>query len=248
MAKSPAKKKAPARKRAGSKKAPASVGPVRRVLRWGVRAVILGAIALVLWVLAYRWIDPPVTPYILSESSRLGGVERVWVDIDDVAPVMARSAVAAEDANFCNHWGFDVAAIRAAIEEGGNRGASTISQQVVKNAFLWQGRSWVRKALEAGLTPLMEALWPKRRIIEVYLNVAEFDAGVFGVQAAARTYFGVDAADLSAGQAAALASILPNPKERDAARLTGALQRKAARVRDGAATIAVDGRAACFED
>lgn len=244
MAKSPAKKKTPA-----TRKAPTTARrPIlRRITRWVWRGLFWGAVAIGGWVLAYRWIDPPTTPYIWAESSRLGGVERTWVDIDDIAPVMARAAVAAEDANFCTHWGFDVGAIRDAIEAGGNRGASTISQQVVKNAFLWQGRSWPRKALEAGLTPLMEALWPKRRIIEVYLNVAEFDAGVFGVQAAAGRYFGVDAADLTGSQAAALAAILPNPKARDAARLTPALQRKAAGVRDGAATIQADGRAACFE-
>jgi monofunctional biosynthetic peptidoglycan transglycosylase len=112
--------------------------------------------------------------------------------------VMGRSAVAAEDANFCNHWGFDMAAIREAIDEGSNRGASTISQQVVKNVFLWHGRSWVRKAMEAVLTPVVELVWSKQRILEVYLNVAEFGEGVFGVQAAAQHYFGVDAKDLTA--------------------------------------------------
>lgn len=223
-------------------------GVIRRGLRVLWRVALWGAVVLVTWVLAYRWIDPPTTPYIVAEALRLDRMERQWVDIDDIAPVMARSAVAAEDANFCRHWGFDVAAIRVAIEAGAGRGASTISQQVVKNAFLWQGRSWVRKALEAGLTPLMETLWPKQRIIEVYLNVAEFGEGVFGVQAAAQHYFGVNAGDLSARQAAALASILPNPKERNAAALTQALQRKARRVLDGAATIRADGRAACFED
>ncbi len=221
---------------------------VRRGLRLLWRVALWGAVAVVIWVLAYRWIDPPTTPYILAEGLRLGAVERQWVDIDAIAPVMARSAVAAEDANFCLHWGFDVAAIRDAIEAGAGRGASTISQQVVKNVFLWQDRSWLRKALEAGLTPLMETLWPKRRIIEVYLNVAEFGEGVFGVQAAAQRYFGVDAGDLSARQAAALASILPSPKDRNAAAMTPALQRKARRVLDGAATIRSDGRAACFED
>ena len=245
MARTPARKSPPARKR--DPDAPREA-PVRRALRWILRGAAVSALVLVGWVLAYRWIDPPTTPYILMESSRLGGVERRWVDIDDVAPVMARAAVAAEDANFCNHWGFDVTAIRRAIEAGGTRGASTISQQVVKNVFLWQGRTWLRKALEAALTPLMETFWSKRRIVEVYLNVAEFGTGVFGVEAAARRAFGVAAADLSAAQAAALASVLPNPKERDAARLTPALQRKAARVRDGAATIRADGRAACFED
>lgn len=244
MAKTSAKKKGPARRRAAWRGFRSKLG----LRGWVVRILLSVAVILVGWVLIYRWIDPPTTPYIWSEAARLGAVERDWVDIDEVAPAMARAAVAAEDANFCNHWGFDVAAIREAIEEGSPRGASTISQQVVKNVFLWQGRSWPRKVLEAGLTPLMETLWSKRRIIEVYLNVAEFGTGVFGVQAAARSYFGVDAAQLSGAQAAALASILPNPKERDAARLSPAMQRKAAQVRDGAATIAADGRAACFED
>ena len=133
---------------------------------------------------------------------RLGSVERSWVALENVAPAMARSVVAAEDANFCNHWGFDIEAIRAAIEGGGQRGASTLSQQVVKNVYLWQGRNWLRKALEAVITPVVEAIWTKRRIIEVYLNVAEFDEGVFGVEAASRHYFGIGPDRLSPIQAA----------------------------------------------
>ena len=220
----------------------------RVALRW-LRRILVGlAVAVFVWVLSYRWIDPPTTPYIAAEARRLGGVERVWVDIDDIAPVVARSVVAAEDANFCRHWGFDVVAIREAIAAGGERGASTISQQVVKNVFLWQGRSWLRKALETGLTPLMEALWPKRRIVEIYLNVAEFDTGVFGVDAAARRYFDVAADGVSGRQAALLAAILPDPKDRDAARPTDFLDRRARSIASGAATIAADGRAACFED
>ena len=204
-------------------------------------------LAVVAWVASYRWIDPPTTLYVAAEAARLGGVARDWVDLEDVAPALARSVVAAEDADFCLHWGFDMDAIRAAIEDGAGRGASTLTQQVVKNAFLWQGRSWPRKALEAGLTPLVEALWPKRRILEVYLNVAETGEGMFGVEAAARRHFGVAAADLTPAQAAALASILPNPKRRDPAAPGPAMRRKAARVLDGAATIRADGRAACFE-
>ncbi len=223
-------------------------GAARRAARWTLRAVLAFALALVLWVAAYRWIDPPTTPYIASEAVRLGGVEREWVALADVAPVLARAVVAAEDADFCRHWGFDVGAIRAAIEAGGTRGASTITQQVVKNAFLWQGRSWPRKALEAGLTPLVEALWPKRRILEVYLNVAETGEGAFGMQAGARRAFGRDAASVSARQAALLAVVLPAPKARDAARPTERMERRARMVADGAATIRADGRAACFED
>lgn len=243
-------------KRAAKKKTPAKTATVRdrvvvmvwRVWRLGLRMTLGGFLLLVLWVASYRWIDPPTTPYIWSESARLGGVERVWVDIDTMAEVLPRAAVAAEDANFCLHWGFDVDAIREAIEAGANRGASTISQQVVKNAFLWQGRSWPRKALEAGLTPLMELFWPKRRILEVYLNIAEFDEGVFGVEMAARGYFGRGASAVTARQAGLLAAVLPNPKERDAAAPTSFLSRRANSVADGAATIRADGRAACFED
>ncbi len=219
----------------------------RRVRRWAFRA-LLGLIAAVLMVtLLYKIINPPTTPYMFAEGRRIGGVAQDWVSIEAVSPVMVRSVVAAEDANFCLHWGLDVTAIRAALAAGGDRGASTISQQVVKNVFLWQGRNWTRKALEAVWTPLTEALWSKRRILELYLNVAEFDRGVFGVQAAAQSYFGVDAADLTPVQAARLAMVLPDPKGRDAARPTDAQRRRSASILDGAATIRADGRAACFE-
>lgn len=210
--------------------------------------MVFGAAFLVLAVvLALRVVPPPTTQTIWSESRRLGGVDHAWVPIDRVAPVMVRAVVAAEDANFCLHWGFDMNAIRDAIEEGGQRGASTITQQTVKNVFLWQGRNWTRKALEAGLTPLVEALWPKRRILEIYLNIAEWDEGVFGIEAAAGRYFGVGPEALTPAQAAALAAILPDPKGRDAANLSGWLTRRARQIEDGAATIRADGRAACFE-
>jgi monofunctional biosynthetic peptidoglycan transglycosylase len=191
--------------------------------------------------------NPPTGPYMWSEARRLGSVEQDWVPLSAVAPVMARAAVAAEDAGFCAHWGLDVDAIRAAIAQGGGMGASTISQQVAKNVFLWQGRSWLRKAIEAGITPLMEAVLTKRRILEIYLNVAEFDEGVFGVEAAARHHFGVPASALSDVQAARLAAILPSPKTRDPADPTDAIRARARSILDGAATIAADGRAACFE-
>lgn len=222
--------------------------PFRFMLKWtarGIAVVVLIAVGLTVLV---AFINPPTTPYMLSESRRLGGVEREWVSLEEIAPVMARSAVAAEDANFCLHWGLDVKAIQAAVDAGGGRGASTISQQVVKNVFLWQGRSWLRKSSEAFWTPLSEMIWSKRRILELYLNVAEFDEGVFGVQAAARQYFGVDAADLSAVQAARLAAVLPDPKRRNAANPTNFVRRRSASIVDGAATIAADGRADCFTD
>lgn len=217
-------------------------------MRWALRGVFAVAAFAVVLTLLFAVLNPPTSVYLIQERMRLGPLDRDWVPIEDIAPVMARSAVAAEDANFCHHWGLDVRAIEAALEAGRGGGASTISQQTVKNVFLWHGRSWVRKAVEAFWTPLTELIWSKRRIIEVYLNVAEFDEGVFGVQAAARHYFGVDAADLSALQAARLAAVLPNPKERDAANPTSYLRKRTANIMDGAATIAADGRATCFTD
>lgn len=223
------------------------VSPIKWLRRWLFRLVFYPAVLFLLLIVLYRFVAPPTTIYIWQESSRLGGVDRTWTDADDIAPVMFRSVVAAEDANFCNHWGFDMNAIRDAIEDGGARGASTISQQVVKNTFLWHGRTYVRKALEALITPVMEAVWPKRRILEVYLNVAEFDEGVFGVQAAARRYFNTSAKDLTPTQAARLAAILPNPKGRSAASPSSFTRKRAASILDGAETIRRDGRAACFE-
>ncbi|WP_375263859.1 monofunctional biosynthetic peptidoglycan transglycosylase [Palleronia sp.] len=222
--------------------------PSGQRVRRGLLRGALGLVAFVLLaVLLYAVVNPPTTPYMMSESRRLGGIDHEWTPLEEIAPVMARSVVAAEDARFCQHWGFDVTAIRAAIEEGGERGASTLSQQVVKNVYLWQGRSWPRKALEATLTPLVEAFWSKRRIVEVYLNVAEFGEGVFGIDAAAHAAFGVSPADLTPTQAARLAAVLPNPKERNAADLSPALRQRAGQIMDGAATIARDGRADCFD-
>ncbi|MFY0647408.1 monofunctional biosynthetic peptidoglycan transglycosylase [Sulfitobacter geojensis] len=219
----------------------------KRLRRWVLRLVSVVFLVVVALVVLGALINPPTTAYMFSEGRRLGGVKQTWVSIDNVAPVMARSAVAAEDANFCEHWGFDLAAIKLAIEQGSSRGASTISQQTVKNVYLWHGRLWARKAAEALITPLVEAIWSKRRIIEVYLNIAEFDEGVFGVEAAARHYFGVAAADLSGTQAARLAAILPSPKTRSASKPSGYVRKRARQVRDGAATIGRDGRADCFE-
>ncbi|TGD67145.1 monofunctional biosynthetic peptidoglycan transglycosylase [Tabrizicola sp. WMC-M-20] len=218
----------------------------RRVLRWAVRGVLGVAGFFAVLVVLFSFLNPPVNIYQLQESARLGGLQRDWVAFDNIAPVMGRSAVAAEDANFCLHWGFDMNAIRAAVAEGGSRGASTISQQVVKNVFLWHGRSWLRKAMEGVLTPAVELIWSKERILEVYLNVAEFDEGVFGVQAAAEHYFGVDARSLSALQAARLAAILPDPKARSASNPSNFVRNRTRSIMAGAETIAADGRDGCF--
>ena len=222
--------------------------PIRFVLFLLLRSATVLVVLTLALVLLFAAINPPITHTIWAEQRRLGAVERDWVAIEQIAPVMARSVVAAEDANFCLHWGFDIEAIRAALEAGGQRGGSTISQQVVKNVFLWQGRSWIRKALEAAITPAVEAVWSKRRIVEVYLNVAEMGEGVFGVGAAAQEYFGVTPDKLSPQQAARIAAVLPAPRSRSAANPSAGVRRRAASIADGAATIRADGRAACFED
>ncbi|MCG7628242.1 monofunctional biosynthetic peptidoglycan transglycosylase [Epibacterium sp. MM17-32] len=220
---------------------------VARVRRWILRG-LLGSLAFVLaLILLYSVVNPPITHTIWAEKRRLGDVDREWVPLEQMAPVLARSVVAAEDARFCEHWGFDVTAIRDALESGGKRGASTITQQVVKNVFLWQGRSWVRKALETFMTPVVEATWSKQRIVEVYLNVAEMGEGIFGAEAAARHYFGTGPDQLSPQQAALIAALLPNPKERSAADPGNFMRKRARQIVDGAATIERDGRAACFE-
>lgn len=220
---------------------------MRWLRRWLLRAISVSFLAVAFAVILFGIFNPPETWYMRSERARLGGIDHVWVRMDNIAPVMAHSAAAAEDANFCDHWGFDIKAIRAALAAGGSRGASTISQQVVKNVFLWHGRSWSRKMLEALITPVVEAVWSKRRIMEVYLNVAEFDEGVFGIEAAAQHYFGVGPDQLSATQSARLAAVLPSPKRRSASRPSALVKRRAAQIRNGAATIQSDGRAACFQ-
>ena len=239
-------KRAAKKRKTSAKRKPRSV--YRSILRWGFRVVLAIPAVVLLWVLSLSFFDPPATPYMTSEARRLGGVKWVWVDFEAINIRMARSVVAAEDANFCDHWGIDMSALREAIDEGGNRGASTISQQVTKNVFLWHGRSYFRKALEAAITPFVEIFWSKRRILEVYLNVAEFDEGVFGVEAAGKHYFGVSAKDLSSTQSALLAALLPNPKERSASRPGAYTRKRAEAIKDGAATIAADGRDRCFAD
>lgn len=222
-------------------------GLPRRVIHNLARA-FLGVVAVVVFVIAlHGFLRPWPGLYMTREHLRLGEIQRQWVPMEQIAPAMARSVVAAEDANFCLHWGVDMTALRKVIAEGGKRGGSTLTQQVVKNVYLWHGRTYTRKALEALLTPLVELFWSKRRIVEVYLNVAEFDVGVFGIEAAAQHYFGTSAQDLSDLQAARLASVLPGPKTRSASKPTEYLQRRSAAIRDGAATIDRDGRAACFQ-
>ncbi len=236
----------------GSRQPARRKGPLRRLvgwlLRWMWRIVFWGAIILAVWVLAYRWINPPTTYHMKAEAARLGGVQYEWVDTDAVAPVFLRSVVAAEDADFCVHSGVDWSAIQQALSEGARRGGSTISQQTVKNAFLWQGRSWVRKGLEVMITPFADWVWGKDRMLEIYVNIIEYDTGVFGIQAAARHHYGVDASDLNRVQAGRLAAVLPNPRGYQAVNPSAFIRDRAASIIAGSDMIRRDGRSDCFED
>lgn len=191
----------------------------------------------VLQVLALRFIDPPFSAFMAArqlEALRTGDrdfrVAYAWRDLDQIAASLPVALVAAEDQAFAGHKGFDLEAIEKARERnarGGKlRGASTISQQLAKNLFLWSGRSWARKGIEAWYTVLIEALWPKRRILEVYANVAEFGDGIYGAQAAARSYWGKDASGLSLTESARLAAVLPSPRRYSASRPGPYVQRR----------------------
>jgi monofunctional biosynthetic peptidoglycan transglycosylase len=189
-------------------------------------------------VLALRWVHPPVSAFMaeawIGAKIRRDSFElhHRWADLNRISPHLALAVVASEDQRFPEHWGFDVAAIEKAYERNKRsrkvRGASTISQQTAKNLFLWSGRSYVRKALEAYFTVLSETLWPKRRILEMYLNFAEFGDGIYGAEAAAQRYFGKPASRLTQGDAALLAAVLPNPDKFHAAAPSAYLERRRA--------------------
>jgi monofunctional biosynthetic peptidoglycan transglycosylase len=195
----------------------------RRLLRFFCWAAALLVTASIGAVLTLRWVDPPTSAFMIREglviprgATRPQPVRHKWVDWPAISPQMKVAVIAAEDQRFADHHGFDLDSINDALEDRQRgrrtRGASTISQQVAKNLFLWPAQSWIRKALEAYFTVLIETLWPKQRILEVYLNVAEFGRGVFGVGAAADVFFHKRAAHLSAYDAALLAAVLPSPK------------------------------------
>ena len=189
---------------------------MRRLLRNIALALFIVLVAgPVVTVILYRFIPPPVTPLMVIRAVEGRGLDHRWRPIDKVSPALPRALIAAEDAKFCDHRGFDFDALYKAYEnnESGRkiRGGSTISQQTAKNVFLWPGRSYVRKGLEAWFTVLIETFWGKRRIMEVYLNSIEYGSGIYGAEAAAQRYFGVGADQLTQAQAARLAAILPSP-------------------------------------
>jgi monofunctional glycosyltransferase len=207
----------------------------RRVGRWLGKALLWFVLISIGWVLLYRLIDPPITYLMIRNGISGAPIEKDWANLSGMTANLPYAAIAAEDAGFCAHHGFDLRAInkaRKANARGKNlRGGSTISQQTAKNVFLWPNRSYLRKGLEAWFTVLIEILWPKRRIMEVYLNVAEWGPGVYGAQAAAQFYFDKDADALNRTEAARLVSILPSPKKWSPKTPGKRVQRKARNVR-----------------
>lgn len=214
---------------------------LRILFRRFVKALLWFAAGSVIVVLLLRWIPPPGTALMVERKveSWFDGqpidLQRDWQPWEQIAAPLKVAVIAGEDQRFAEHWGFDIAAIQAAIvhnERGGSlRGASTLSQQVAKNLFLWSGRSYLRKGLEAWFTALIELLWSKQRILEVYLNSVEWDEGVFGAEAAARHHFRTSAANLSTQQASYLAAVLPNPRQWSASRPSSYVSRRAGWIR-----------------
>jgi len=221
----------------------------RRIFGWVVKAVLVFLLGSVLWVLAYRFINPPITATMLGDVVAGRGATRDWMPIERIDRDMVRAAIAGEDSKFCTHNGFDFDAIEEAMQRnasGGRiRGGSTISQQTAKNAFLWQGGGYFRKGLEAWFTVLTEAMWPKQRIMEVYLNLAETGIGTYGVNAGSQRYFQHDASAMSRTEAARIAAVLPLPKKRGATAPKGFTRRYGSTIAARIGVVGRDGLDAC---
>jgi monofunctional glycosyltransferase len=191
-------------------------------LRRIARLLLLVAGLVLLSIVVFRFVNPPITPVMVVEKLKGNTLRRDWVPLQDISPQLPLAVIASEDGRFCAHWGVDWGAVREAVKEGGGlgglRGASTIPMQTAKNLYLGTGRSYVRKALEVPLAYVMSALWPKQRMMEVYLNVAQFGPGIFGAEAASQYYFHKSAAELSRHEAVLLAAALPNPRFRNPAK------------------------------
>ena len=220
-----------------------------RLIGWIARLIIAYFLISILWVLAYRFVNPPVTLNMIGDMVAGRGAQKAWMPIGETDRDMVRAAIAAEDSKFCTHHGFDFDAIEDAMKRnasGGRiRGGSTISQQTAKNAFLWNGGGYVRKGTEAWFTFLIEHLWGKRRIMEVYLNLAETGVGTYGVNAGSERYFGHDASAMSATEAARIAAVLPLPKKRGAIAPKGFTRRYGNTIAARIPAVTSDGLDAC---
>lgn len=207
------------RKRTSRKSGPSLF---KKIVSVATRVFLWFLMVSVLWVLVYRFVNPPITLLMVLRNierktdGKPSKMEKDWVDFEDISDNMKRAAVSAEDQLFLKHIGFDVKAIEKAFQTNKKgkkiKGGSTISQQTAKNVFLWPGRSWIRKGFEAYFTLLIEMLWSKERILEVYLNVIEMGDGIYGAEAAAQAYFGKSCTRLSRSQAALIAACFPNPR------------------------------------
>jgi monofunctional biosynthetic peptidoglycan transglycosylase len=190
-------------------------GRLRRVLRFIARAIGLFLLVSVMWSALYAWLPIPITPLMVIRMVEGYGFKKDWVAYDEISPNLPRAAIAAEDSGYCAHHGFEWEAIQNAWNRNAKskriRGGSTISNQTAKNAFLWPDRTYPRKALEYYFTGLIELMWGKKRILEVYLNVVEFGPGIYGAEAAAQTYFKKPASALTRREAALLVAVLPSP-------------------------------------
>ncbi len=220
-----------------------------RLIGWIVKLIVAFFLISILWVVAYRFVNPPITLNMLGDLIAGRGAQRDWMPIGETDRDMVRAAIAAEDSKFCSHHGFDFEAIEDAMKRnasGGRiRGGSTISQQTAKNAFLWNGGGYVRKGAEAWFTFLIEHLWGKRRIMEIYLNLAETGVGTYGVNAGSERYFGHDASAMSATEAARIAAVLPLPKKRGAIAPKGFTRRYGNTIAARIPSVARDGLDAC---
>ena len=237
--------------------APRRVAP-RRKRGWGrwlmntlATLLAIAVIGPVIAVAVYRFVPVPITILMLERLVEGHGLDHRWVAIGQMSPALPRAAIAAEDARFCDHHGFDVDAIEKAMRHdqrrpGRLRGGSTISQQTAKNAFLWPDRSWVRKGFEAYFTVLIETFWGKRRIMEVYLNTVEMGPGVYGVEAAAQRYFHVGARQVTPAQAARLIAILPSPLKWQVIDPGAYVRRRDSRIGRGEGAVRREGSAACI--
>ena len=223
---------------------------MRRLFRWLFRAALIFVGVSVLWVGVYRFVPPPYTFTMLGDTIGGRSVTKDWMSLADMDPDMARAAIAGEDSRFCSHNGFDWTGIASAAyhnAKGGRiRGGSTISQQTAKNVFLFQGGGYVRKAFEAYFTFLIETLWGKRRIMEVYLNVAETGIGTYGANAGAQRYFRHDASTLSPAEAGRIAAVLPLPKKRAAIAPQGFTRRHGNRLARWVGVVRRSGLDACL--
>jgi monofunctional biosynthetic peptidoglycan transglycosylase len=237
--------------RAKTRKQASRRGWGARIFGWGLRAFFLFVILSLAWVLLYRFVPPPLTFTMIGDLVSGRRIEKDWMPLDQIDRDVALAAIAAEDSKFCAHRGFDQDAIAAAMRRNAEgrgviRGGSTISQQTAKNAFLWQGGGYFRKGLEAWFTLLIENMWSKRRIMEVYLNVAETGIGTYGVNAGAQRYFDEDASNLSRQEAARIAAVLPQPKKREAKAPSGFTRRYGNSIVRRIGVVARDGLDACL--